>query len=153
VSQFTSHLGLRLLEYSTGRALTRSGLVLWHHTEPLVWELGELGSGNVVTVPAFAPGGMTDAELLLLQQGRAVAEGVTDLASIPQAFRWLLAPSGPFTKAACLHDWLYASRGLHGRFTRKRCDQEFRAAMLATGVPADQAATIYNAVRLGGRWG
>jgi hypothetical protein len=34
----------------------------------------------------------------------------TDLASIPPAFRWLIAPYGKYTKAAILHDYLLHER-------------------------------------------
>jgi hypothetical protein len=150
VSRFTSHLGLRLLEYSNGRALVSSGMVLWAHTEPLAWEVGAVGSGEFITVPAFYAEGLTDAQLWLLETRRAVAPGVTDLASIPPAFRWLLAPNGPFTKAACLHDYLYKTRGMWGRYGREACDRIFLEAMLATGVTDEQARIIHRAVRIGG---
>lgn len=151
MSRFTSHLGLRLLEYSDGSAVTASGgVVLWNHIEPLVWEVGAVGSGDLITVPAFFPEGLTDQQLYLLAQGRAIGRGVTDLTSTPPAFRWLLAPNGPFTKAACLHDDGYKTRGWYGRMSRRQVDDLFLEAMLAIRVPEDQARIIHAGVRVGG---
>lgn len=155
MSRFTSHLGLRLLEYSDGSALTRSGLALWHHTEPLSWEWGEKGSGLFITVPAFNPAGLTDDELSAIAKGVSNPPGVTDLLSIPKKFRWLFAPSGPAVKAGALHDYLYKTRGLSGHYTRQQCDDIFYEAMVAVKVEALQAWAIYQGVRLGGNrgWG
>lgn len=156
MSQFTTHLGLGLLEYSDGSAVTTyGGGVLFYQTEPLVWEDGALGSGQLITVPAFNPGGMSDQDLYLLACNRAVAEGVTDGASIPQAFRWLLTPFGPYTKPAALHDAGYKTEGWYGRMTRAQVDDLLLEAMLAVRVPAEQAAIIHAAVRAGGHgaWG
>lgn len=150
MSRFTSHLGLSLLEYADGRPVMRGDRVLWHHTEPLIWEVGQLGSGQFIIVPAFEPAGLTDGQLWLIAAKRAVAPGVTDLASIPAAFRWFASPDGPFVKAAALHDMLYVTRGLDGHYTRRQCDDIFREAMAAIGVPEGTAAAIYEAVRVGG---
>jgi hypothetical protein len=127
--------------------------VLWHHAEPLTWEYGALGSGQFITVPAFDPAGMTDAQLQLLAESRAIAPGVTDLGSIPRAFRWFAAPDGPGVKAFCLHDYLYITRGLDGWYTRAQADWILLEAMLALGVDSGLASVIYDAVRLGGGGG
>ncbi|MFZ5719182.1 MAG: DUF1353 domain-containing protein [Pseudomonadota bacterium] len=155
MSRFTSHLDLRLLEYSDGSPLVRDGLCLWHGTSPLVWEHGRIGSGRFIIVPAFHPGGLTDRQLRWIAEGKAVAPGVTDLLSIPPEFRWLFSPSGPAAKAGVLHDYLYKTRGLYGHYSRAECDAIFHDAMIAVGVPPLQAWTLYQAVRAGGGrgWG
>ncbi|WP_293451089.1 DUF1353 domain-containing protein [Phenylobacterium sp.] len=125
-------------------------MALFYGTLPLVWEFGWIGSGKLITVPAFNPAGLSDDDLRLIAERRAVAPGVTDLASIPPAFRWLLAPSGPFVKAAALHDYLYITWGIYGWYTREECDAIFYEAMIATGIPEHQARIIWQGVRAGG---
>lgn len=71
-----------------------------------------------------------------------------DGASIPRIF-WTLIGSpttGRYTKPACLHDALYASK----LFSRKMCDDLFLEAMKAENVGCIIRTLIYNAVRLGG---
>ena len=150
MSRFTSHLGLIGLEYSTGRPVLRGGRCLWYHASPLAYEVGELGSGELIVVPAFNPSAWTDDQLRTIR-----VEGVTDLASIPACVRWLLPPDGPWAKAAALHDAGYITRGWGGRYTRKQVDQIFLEAMGVLGVPAWKREAIYQAVRLFGasRWG
>ncbi len=83
---------------------------------------------------------------------------VTDFASIPQPMWWLIAPSGRHTRAAVLHDWLYAHRpivtrrraGGTSRVTRSESDREFHRAMYATGVPRWRCLVMHVAVRLAG---
>jgi hypothetical protein len=155
VSRFTSALCLSVLEYSTGAPVLSGDRVLWCHASPLIWEVGALGSGRTIVVPSFDSAGLTDEQLRLLSKRRAVAPGVTDLASIPAAFRWFASPDGPWVKAAALHDFLYRTKGLYGFYTRAQCDAIFLEAMLAVGVEEKQARIIYEAVRLGGGagWG
>jgi len=71
-----------------------------------------------------------------------------DGASIPRIF-WTLIGSpttGRYTKPACLHDALYASK----IFDRKMCDLLFLEAMKAENVGYITRTLIYNAVRVGG---
>jgi hypothetical protein len=58
---------------------------LWRLEEPLKYEVGSLGSGKVVE----APKGM-----------------VTDGASVPRIFWWLLPTWGTYSRAAAIHDYL-----------------------------------------------
>ena len=71
---------------------------------------------------------------------------ITDLASIPWAFRWILPKSGPYNKAAVIHDWLYANH----LFPREKCDNILLEAMLYEGVNTVTAHVMWAAVRLGG---
>lgn len=155
MSRFTTHFGIGLLEYSTGRPVVRGDAALWHGTSPLVWEFGRLGSGDLITVPAFHPAGLSDRQLWLIAAKRARAPGVTDLGSVPPAFRWFANPAGPGVKPFHLHDHLYVSTGEDGRFTRRDADSILYEALIAVGVDPAQAFAIYTAVRLGGggAWG
>ncbi len=71
---------------------------------------------------------------------------VTDLASIPWLFRRVLPKSGPYNKAAVIHDWLYRNH----TFERSRCDDILLEAMAFEGVGYCKRYTIYWAVRAGG---
>ncbi len=150
MSRFTGHLGLVLLEYSTGRPVLRDDRCLWYLPEPLHYERGAEGSGDLVSVPAFDPTGWTDAQLSTIR-----TRGVTDLASIPRIARRLLPPDGPYVKAAIPHDDLYVTKGHGGRFTRREADDILLEAMEVLGVPAWKRTMVYRAVRLGGQagWG
>jgi hypothetical protein len=58
-------------------------------------------------------------------------------------------------KAAVIHDYLYATRGLDGRYSRAQADAIFREALGALGAPRWKRVLLWAAVRLcGGRgWG
>jgi hypothetical protein len=134
-----------MLEYSNGRPVLRGGVCLWYLPTPLVYELGYIGSGDFIIVPAFDRESYTDEELRDIR-----ADGVTDLASIPAIARGLMPPNGPWAKAAVIHDAGYVTRGWGGRMTRKQVDDLFKEAMEVLGVPAWKRAVIYAAVRVGG---
>jgi Asp-tRNA(Asn)/Glu-tRNA(Gln) amidotransferase A subunit family amidase len=78
---------------------------------------------------------------------------VTDFASVPWGFWNLEPPLGDAGKAAVVHDYLYATRGLQGRFSRAQADGIFREALRALGVPLCKRALLWAAVRLGGAGG
>jgi hypothetical protein len=82
-----------------------------------------------------------------------VPEGfVTDFASVPGAFTWLVPRYGRFTKAAILHDFLCdEARG--GRFIRSQADGIFRRVMHELGVGFLLRWITWAAVRLGSGWG
>lgn len=88
----------------------------------------------------------------------------TDLASIPQALRGILAPDGPWVRAAIIHDLLYQTKGTaawHGHvgrsraaaYTREEADHVLDEAMASLGVPTAQRVAIFEGVRLGGAGG
>jgi hypothetical protein len=58
-------------------------------------------------------------------------------------------------KAAVVHDYLYSSRGLTGRYSRAEADGIFREALGDLGVPAWKRTLLWAAVRVGGGrgWG
>lgn len=87
----------------------------------------------------------------------------TDFASVPRFLWWLFPPYGRHTKAAVVHDYLYAERplalyasrgkrGVPGYHTITRVDADglFRRMMRELGVPAWRRWAMYLGVRLGG---
>ena len=69
---------------------------------------------------------------------------VTDLASIPRLFRFLIVKNGKHRAAAIIHDWLC---GLKLDFSRVLADKIFREAMKERGVPRLRRWAMYAAVR------
>lgn len=70
----------------------------------------------------------------------------TDGASIPEVLWSALSPSGPYFKAAVIHDYLYSEH--NRRFTRKESDDLFKEAMFNAGLDWPRRECIYRAVRL-----
>lgn len=77
----------------------------------------------------------------------------TDFASIPWGLRNLFPALGPWGRPAIIHDYLYATRGQAGRYTRLQADRIFAEAMAVVGVPAWRRQIMFLAVRLGGGGG
>ncbi len=74
---------------------------------------------------------------------------ITDFASVPRILWSILPPTGRYTKAAVLHDFLYSNKS-NTNFTRKQCDKMFLQAMEILGVKKWVRRTIYRAVRIFG---
>jgi hypothetical protein len=161
VSRFTAHLGLRMLEYSNGFPVVRGDRCLWYLPEPLTYERGYLGSGVILTVPAFNPSGFDDIALRAIARKELRVRGVTDLTSIPALARGFLSPDGPYVKAAVLHDDGYISRGENYRHIlgraakRSEVDGDLYDASEALGVSAFKRGLIHGTVRAfgAGAWG
>lgn len=100
---------------------------LFKLSQPLVWH----HNGGPIRLSVMVPAGY-----------------ITDLASVPKLFRWLVGASATRTKAAIVHDVLYGP----ARFDRVVADALFRAIMLEEGVPRFTAHLMWLAVRLGGWW-
>jgi hypothetical protein len=103
---------------------------LWRLEESLRYEVGALGSGRVIEVPAGF---------------------VTDGASVPR-WLWSLLPAwGSYSRAACLHDFglhvLSAGRPHPEMPTRLACDHVFREAMDVCGTPLVIRLLLYAGVR------
>jgi hypothetical protein len=99
----------------------------WYLREPLVYDVGQEGSGNRVEVPA---------------------QFLTDFTSVPRPFWWLFPPWGRYGNAAVVHDFCY------WRHTGKRAEADaiFLEAMAVLGVGAITRHVLYLGVRLGGWW-
>ena len=97
---------------------------------PFSYEIGELGSGYVITVPKGF---------------------VTDGASIPGVLWGMgFSPWGEYGKSAVLHDWLYAQQ----KYTRLEADNLFLESMEALKVNEFKSFIMHRAVRYfaGGAW-
>lgn len=78
---------------------------------------------------------------------------VTDFASVPRGFWNLEPPLGDAAKAAVVHDYLYWTKGLGGRYSRAKADRIFRDALATLGVPLWKRTLLWAAVRVGGAGG
>jgi hypothetical protein len=67
----------------------------------------------------------------------------TDFASVPRIFWNIIPPTGGYTKAAVLHDYLYYTKMV----SRKDADGIFRRIMHEYGVGGLKRRTMYWAVR------
>jgi hypothetical protein len=107
----------------------------WLVTAPLVYEVGQLGSGRFICVPAGA---------------------TTDFASVPRGLWNLFPPVGLYGKAAVLHDYLYRGGFItlpSGRRyfpTKQETDAILREAMNISGVGLVTRWTVWAGVRIGG---
>lgn len=65
--------------------------------------------------------------------------------SVPKPFRWFLKDWDEddelYNLAGAVHDWLYASVGACGHFTRSECDDIFRGILRESGVSRFKAST------------
>ena len=71
---------------------------------------------------------------------------LTDFASIPRGFRWLITGLEETRKPAVVHDYLYRYK----IGSRKDADLSFRLGMRHTKTPAWKRELCYWAVRVGG---
>lgn len=104
---------------------------------------------DLVSVAQISP---TDWRLLepVVYRGRdetfTVPRGfVTDFASVPRIFFWLVPTYGVYTKAAILHDYLIGRPDL---ISRADADGIFRRTLLELGVPFVRRWMMWAAVRL-----
>jgi hypothetical protein len=117
VSSFT-----RALLEATGRS--RAGRALFRVAAPFTFEVGRLGSGFGITVPAGFE---------------------SDLASVP-AWALRLIDAGALARAALLHDYLRERLA----FSKIEGDAIFLTAMAADDVKPWQRELVFAAVRLNG---
>lgn len=113
-------------EEPLGRYL--AGGKLFRLEEPMAYDVGEEGSGQTIIVPKGF---------------------VTDFASIPRLAQ-VIIPKDVGRRAAVLHDWLYATNGCRGFFTRRKADAIFNEAMAVLNVPGFVRWPMWAAVRIGG---
>lgn len=126
MSSFTTPLRVEILDDFRGNRIL--ALLL----QSFSYDVGEEGSGETICVPAGF---------------------ITDFASIPRLFWRLEPPLGRAGKAAVVHDYLYKTKGLDGKYTRARCDAIFREAMGVSGIPWLKRQAMWAAVRAGGGGG
>lgn len=57
--------------------------------------------------------------------------------SVPKIFRWFMKSwdesNDLYNMAGAIHDWLYATKGDYGKFTRSECDDIFRGLLREAG--------------------
>lgn len=118
---------------------------VWRLDEPLVYEVGSLGSGRRIIVPAGF---------------------VTDGASIPRVLQGVLPAWGRWSRAAVIHDYLCRMLELEsvradlcGRRQRQdaaalraQADAIFHEALIVSGVSRPLAYVMWLAVRASSRW-
>lgn len=97
----------------------------WRVLEEFDYEMGKLGSGNLIHVPAGFE---------------------TDFGSIPRIFWNIINPIGKAGKAYVLHDRLYSVQD----YTRLESDNILLEAMEALKVNFFQRHIVYRAVRMFG---
>jgi len=112
----------RILSYPAVRQVNANE---WELLEDLEYHVGGEFSTDIIIVPKSF---------------------ITDFASVPKAFWWLLPPTGKYSPAALIHDFLYST---HAR-SRKECDKIFLEAMEVMSVAWWTRKTMYAAVRLFG---
>lgn len=105
----------------------------WRVHVPFVYEVGHLGSGETITVPAGFE---------------------TDLASVPRVFWRVFPPDEGYSQAAVLHDWLCHNRGrVEQCYSVRRTSEIFREAMEVLGVVRWRRAVMFRAVlHFGPQW-
>ena len=99
----------------------------WETVEKFTYEVGKLGSGEAITVPAGF---------------------ITDLASIPRIF-WIFYPSDSnYSQASVLHDWMVVNKGyVDGRYYNyKQTTAIFFEAMGVLNVSYISRKIIYYSV-------
>ena len=76
----------------------------------------------------------------------------TDLASVPWFARWYVSRDGNHTRAAVIHDYLYAraSEASFPGISRRTADRVFLEALRACNLRPTLARVLYSAVRIGG---
>ena len=122
---------------------------IWRLDEPLIYEIGTLGSDRLITVPAGFR---------------------TDGASIPRLLQGLLPAWGRWSRAAVIHDYLCRAidagdpvyveaewrAGVYGPVlvidARRRADAIFHEALLVSGVSRPLAYIMWLAVRAASIW-
>jgi hypothetical protein len=114
VSSFTDDLLVKVL------AEERKGLGLFEVAHPFTFDIGFLGSGETIVVPAGFQ---------------------TDFASIPWFARWLFPTSGKVAKAALLHDYMLL-------LNDPRASNAFDQALAVAGVGQPRRWIMVTAVRL-----
>lgn len=125
MSQFTGELTITHIDADWRR---------WRLHQPLEYEVGFIGSGRVIEVPAGF---------------------VTDGASVPRPLWWLLPTWGRYSRAAVVHDYCYAMLGAAlppgitpPAASYREADAICYEAMVVCGVGPLTRYTIWTANRL-----
>lgn len=112
---------------------------------PLYLEYGDGKVWSLTTAFTFAS--------VVLERVIEIPAGFkTDFASIPQVLWNIYPPTGPYGKAAVVHDFLYrtAPSSIRYAWTRKQADDVLEEAMEELQVARFTRWVIYRGVRIGG---
>jgi hypothetical protein len=89
--------------------------------DPLKIELNPDGkSWTLLQDMHYHVGSADSKEVIVVPKGQQ-----TDLASVPWFGRWFVGTWQGTAKAAMVHDYLYRTKGDHGRYTKKEADKIF----------------------------
>ncbi|MGB5861105.1 MAG: DUF1353 domain-containing protein [Pseudomonas aeruginosa] len=133
MSSFTSFDGTSEMSISyAARASKEAGRDLWVVNEPFSYYVGKKEDNVWVHVPAGY---------------------LTDGATVPRLFWWLIPPLGQYGQASVLHDYLREKRyvlrnDVEVMLSIKETDDIFLEAMTALEVPAWKRYLMYSAVRV-----
>ena len=133
MSSFTSFDGTSEMSISyASRASKEAGKDLWVVNQPFSYYVGKIEDNVWVHVPVGF---------------------ITDGATVPRLFWWLIPPLGQYGQAAVLHDYLRAKRyvlrnAVEVPITIKQTDDIFLEAMAALEVPVWKRYFMYAAVRV-----
>lgn len=112
-------------------------------------KIGETGPLRVEILPNGRSAVLIRPFLVKTKSGKLIevpAGFQTDFASVPRLFWRLIPPWGPYSPAAVVHDYLYAT----GIVSRKEADQIFLELMTRLGVAPWRRNVMYAAVRVAG---
>ena len=107
-------------------------------TDPLIVKKVGARTWEVMRSFEYHVGSEDSGEIVAVPNGF-----ITDFASVPRAFWWLIPPDGSYTQAAVLHDFLYYTQ----MFTRKKSDDIFYEAMGVLEVPLWKRWIMWKVVR------
>lgn len=98
----------------------------------------------------YRVGSADSTEVIIVPKGF-----ITDFASVPRGLWNIFPPFGEWAAAAVIHDYLYKTKGLDGRYTRKQADKIFKEAMEVLEVPKWKRELMHKAVNVFGKngWG
>lgn len=115
--------------------------MLLHSSQgPAIYYVPEAGAGWYALAYDWAWAGPPEVE---------IPRGFTyDLASIPRALRWFVAPHEIGLAGPLVHDYLYR----HGGVTRLEADRALLDLMIEERVSSRLRRLVYRAVRIGGWW-
>lgn len=93
----------------------------WSLIEGFEYHVGKYPSEEIITVPV---------------------DFITDFASVPKMFHWIISPKGKHTKAAVIHDYCYETE-LYSKF---KSDRIFLEAMKVLNVKLWKRIIMFSAV-------
>jgi len=114
--------------------------------KPLVVKKLESGQWEVYEELEYHVGNKDSNEVIIVPKGT-----LTDFASVPRGLWNIFPPDGKYSPAAVIHDYLYQTNGLDGKYTRRQSDDILFEAMGVLGVPGWKKHLMYAAVWTFGR--